>query len=452
MNRRTALTLGAALALLALYAPPAMAAAGGGSSSFGGGGGGGNSGGGSSYGGSGSGSGEADPLTFAILGAGLVLFLIYWMFRKAVNAFVRERMARRRAKRVARVEAAAAEAAQDDAAFAADSVRAGADHLFRTIQKAWSNNDIETLDKLVAPELMKEWRRRLDDFKRKSWRNVVDVIGKIQVEYVGLVNRADDEDDRCVVRIEARLQDYVLGKGGQKINRTDATSEFTTLREYWTLGKDGADRWRLLSIEQDAEGAHHVEAEIVASPWDDSRLRDEALVEGAVADKVEDGYKISDVADLDFDGDARAAALDLSLADARFGPDVLETAARRAVGGWAEAVDGEDADLAAVATPAAMRDLLYPGGHKGRRLVVRGPKVERLHIAALDAAAEPPTMTVEVTVRGRRYVQDRDTAAILSGSEKDETTFTERWLLALGDDAANPWKIVDAAAGVSAGG
>jgi predicted lipid-binding transport protein (Tim44 family) len=299
---------------------------------------------------------------------------------------------------------------------------------------------------------MKEWRRRLEDFKRKGWRNVVEVIGNVKVEYVGLVNRADDKDDRCVVFIEARLQDYVRGKGGQKITRTDATSEFTTLREYWTLGKDEADNWRLLSIEQDAEGAHHIAAEIVASPWDDSRLRDEALVEGAVADKVEDGYKVSDVADLDFDGDARAAALDLSLADARFGPDVLETAARRAVGGWAEAVDGEDADLAAVATPAAMRDLLYPDGNERRRLVVRGPKVERLHIAALDAAAEPPTMTVEVTVRGRRYVQDRDTAAILSGSDKDETTFRERWLLALGDDDANPWKIVDAAAGVSAGG
>jgi predicted lipid-binding transport protein (Tim44 family) len=451
MTRRIPLTLTAALLLFALSASSAMAAAGGGSSGFSGGGGGGYSGGGSSYGGS-SGSGEADPLTFAFIGGLLVLFLVYWLFRKAVNAFVRERLERRRAKRASRVESAAAEAAQDDAAFAADAVRDRADKLFRKIQHAWSKNDIETLDRLVAPELMKEWRRRLEDFKRKSWHNVVDVIGDVKVEYVGLVNRADDEDDRCVVHIEARLQDYVRGKGGQKINRTDASSEFVTLREYWTLGKRDGGQWRLLSIEQGAEGTHHLDAEIVASPWDDSRLRDEALVEGAVADKVVDGYRISDVADLDFSGDARAAALDLSLADARFGPDVLETAARRAVGGWAEAVDGEDDELAAVATPEAMRALLYPGGGDKRRLVVRGPKVARLRIAALDAAAEPPTMTVEVTVRGRRYVQDRDTAAIVSGSDKDEATFTERWLLALGDDDANPWKIVSAAAGVSASG
>jgi predicted lipid-binding transport protein (Tim44 family) len=362
-----------------------------------------------------------------------------------VNAWVRSRLAARRAKRVARVETAAAEAAQDDAAFAADNVRAGAEQLFRQIQASWSRNDIATLESLVGDDLMVEWRKRLQDFERKGWHNVVEVTGAVGVEYVGLVNRAADQDDRCVVRIEAPLRDYVVARNGQTITRTDSTSEFTTLREYWTLGKrDGG--WRLVSIEQDAEGAHHIEAQIVASPWDDGRLRDEALVEGAVADKVVDGYRISEIADLDFEGDARAAALDLSLADARFGPDILETAARRAVGGWAEAVDGDDDDLLAVATPEALRDLLYPGGGERQRLVVRGPRIERVQISALDAAAEPPTMTVEVHVRGRRYVQDRDTAAIVSGSDSSETEFTERWLMALNGDDRNPWRIVDATA------
>jgi predicted lipid-binding transport protein (Tim44 family) len=300
---------------------------------------------------------------------------------------------------------------------------------------------------LVGKELMVEWRRRLEDFKRKGWHNVVEVTGNVNVEYVGLVNRADDKDDRCVVRITAPLRDYVIGKRGTKIMKKGEAAEHTTLKEYWTLCKRGdTDIWMLQSIEQDMEGAHHIDAEIVASPWDDSRLRDEALVEGAVADKVVEGYKISEIADLDFEGDARAAALDLSLADARFGPDILETAARRAVGGWAEAVDGDDDELLAVATPEATRDLLYPGGNDKRRLVVRGPKIERVTISALDAAAEPPTMTVEVHVRGRRYVQDRDTASVVSGSDTAEATFSERWLMALAGDDRNPWRIVDAAA------
>src|SRR5205823_14223228 len=107
--------------------------------------------------------------------------------------------------------------------------------------------------------------------------------------------------------------------------------------------------WRVLSIEQDMEGSHQLDEAIVASPWgDDQRLHDEALVEGAVADKALEGYKISELADLDFDGDARAAALDLSLADGRFAPDVLEAAARAAVTAWTEAVDGEDDALLAL--------------------------------------------------------------------------------------------------------
>jgi hypothetical protein len=208
----------------------------------------------------------------------------------------------------------------------------------------------------------------------------------------------------------------------------------------------------VLSIEQDTEGSHHLDDEIVASPWgDDQRLHDEALVEGAVADKVADGYKISEVADLDFDGDARAAALDLSLADARFGPDVLEAAVRAAVSGWTEAVDGEDDALLAVASPDAAHDLLYPGRGETRRLVVRGPRVQAMRIVALDAAAEPATMTVEVDVRGRRYVQDRDTAAIVSGDDTREHSFTERWVMSLSGDDKHPWRITDARGRVASG-
>src|SRR5581483_11215690 len=100
------------------------------------------------------------------------------------------------------------------------------------------------------------------------------------------------------------------------------------------------------SIEQAGEGKHALEDKIVGTAWaDEGALRDEALVEGAVAQAVHDGTKVSEVADLQFEGDARAAANDLSVADGRFAPDVLEVAARRAVAAWAEAVDGEDAAL-----------------------------------------------------------------------------------------------------------
>ena len=138
----------------------------------------------------------------------------------------------------------------------------------------------------------------------------------------------------------------------------------------------------LASIESGAEGEHALKDKIVQTQWSDEQsLRDEALVEGAVAQSAPAGFKVAELADLQFSGDARAAALDLSLADGRFAPDILEVAARRAVDAWAEAVDGSDAELRKIATGEAVRELLHPGDSSGRtRLVVRGPQVSRIRI------------------------------------------------------------------------
>ncbi len=121
---------------------------------------------------------------------------------------------------------------------------------------------------------------------------------------------------------------------------------------------------------------------------------------------------------------------------------MLDVAARRAVAAWAEAVDGSDASLRQIADPQAVRELLHPGDPSGRtRLVVRGPEVKRIAVAALDPASEPATMTIDVEVEGRRYVEDRDTTRVLSGSPSRLIRFTERWTLALTGEPSQPWRI-----------
>ena len=154
---------------------------------------------------------------------------------------------------------------------------------------------------------------------------------------------------------------------------------------------------------------------------------------------------MAEVADLQFDGDAHAAAMDLSVADGRFAPDVLEVAARRAVDAWAEAVDGADGPLQAIAHPEAVRELLHPGG-ASTRLVVRGPKVKQIRVAALDAGSKPPTMSIEVDLAGRRYVEDRATTSVVSGSRSREVSFTEHWTFALDGPPEQPWRLTAAGA------
>ena len=133
----------------------------------------------------------------------------------------------------------------------------------------------------------------------------------------------------------------------------------------------------------------------------------------------------------------------LALEDAELAQGVLEAAARTAVGAWAEAVDGEDEPLERVASPEAVATLLYGGdATRKTRLVVRGPRVKRIRIAAVQVEQEPATMTIDVELGGRRYVEDRDTAAVLDGSKDSASTFTERWTLALAGPDDAPWQVV----------
>jgi predicted lipid-binding transport protein (Tim44 family) len=411
-----------------------LAQAGSGSSGFGGGGGGG--GGSFGGGGSGSGSGSGDPLVVVVVFGLFGLFMLYLL----VHSVRYRRKVRERDEAVRR---ASAEAAEDDSYFEDSELEAHARGLFIACQEAWDARDRARLARLVGSDLLVEWERRLDDFESKGWHNRVSVMDSPKIEYVGLLNREDDDEDRAVVRITAALAAFVVDRAGKRVLRKGASSEKITLCEYWTLARrDGA--WIVVSIEQRAEGDHHLDSEVVASPWsDDRRLADEALTELAVADGLPEGFTTADLAEVDFEGDARARALDLSLADARFMPDLLEAAARRMVAAWAEAVDGDDAALAAVASPEAVGQLLYGGDASRRtRLVVRGARVKRIRIAAVDVDGEPATMTVDVELGGRRYVEDRDTAAVLSGSKERATVSTERWILALSGPDAAPWQLV----------
>jgi len=153
------------LLVQAVLASAALAQAGGGSSGFGGGGGGGG-GGGFSGGGGGSGSGSGSPVVVALFFGVFGLFLVYlWVHSVRYRRKVRERDVR--------VRRASAEAAEDDAYFAAAELEAHARGLFVACQQAWDARDRSRLAVLVGDDLLVEWKRRLDDFDAKGWHNRV---------------------------------------------------------------------------------------------------------------------------------------------------------------------------------------------------------------------------------------------------------------------------------------
>src|SRR5215208_125214 len=207
--RRLWLAIGIAL----LVAPAeALARAGGGSSGFGGGGGGG-------------GGGASWP---ELIGLGFLALVFF-----AWTGFVAWRIVRKRKQRVARTVTASAEADDDDAWFAADAVQRDAADLFCEVQEAWDGRDRARLGQLVGPDLMVEWIRRLDHFDAIRWHNRVEVREGPKVEYVGLVNREDDAEDRVCVRLSGKLFDVVETEGGKRVNRKGETIGLNAFSEFW---------------------------------------------------------------------------------------------------------------------------------------------------------------------------------------------------------------------------
>jgi predicted lipid-binding transport protein (Tim44 family) len=457
------------------WAAAALARGGGGSAGFGGGGGGFGGGGFGGRGFSGRGFGGHFPIFLPLGGGGLliVVFLVVVLIVAAslrrqrppgtsasaglhlaehlraaqiVLNFLNPLARRRRRRRQERVELAAHEAAEDDGEFAPEVVHAEAEQLFRAVQKAWSEDDRERITHLAGPQLGHEWHRRLADFDRRGWRNEVTIEGPVEVDYVGLSHGASDQDDHVVVWISARLRDIVVDQRGHTIGRNESLGDTSRMSEYWTMGKrDG--HWVVVSIEQEREGRHELSEPIIATPWSDTdRLQEQSLAEQAAAEKPAEGFTVADVATPEFAGSARSEALDLSLVDGRFAPDLLAAEVKRAVTAWAGAVDGDRAELAELTSPAGLRELLHPGDPAEQtRLVVRGPQVRELRILTLDADKRPAEMTIELEVHGCRYIEDRDTTAVVSGSPHTPRTFREHWRLALDGDDAHPWRIVGAA-------
>ncbi len=381
-----------------------------------------------------------------VLAVAIPLLLTKWRARQRQQA---------REARHLEVASAAAVAADEDAAFDVDRLLSDTEAMAIAIQQAWDEQDRPALERMLGPDLLLEWTMRLDDFARRGWADRVRVTGKPEIRLASIVNRERDADDRVVVHITMALENWVETPFGPQFP-TGQESPQTTLSEYWTLGKrDG--RWILLSIEQELEGSHHLDSPIVVDPTADPELSDRSRTELATSSATGlDHAELAGMASTGFSEDARAAALDLSLVDDRFSPDVLQIAVNRAVAAWATAIDGSNADLEQLADGDAVRVLLYgPDTSQRTRTVVRGPRVEDLTIDAVtgtpadeDGAVATATasMQVQVHYRARWYREDRETAELLEGSKDLETERTDRWTFALTDDAAHPWRLVAVAA------
>ena len=432
---RRILVLAAAVAALTSPAV-AQARGGGGSHGHGGGGGGGHGGGGGGFGGIhgvgfvGMGGGGGSVAVLVIL----IIVLVLWFAlrsrkggKSGLNT-VSDRAAHRSdeaaRQRATQIEARVDQLAQTDPSFAVEPLKERAVWLYTTAQRAWTSRDRAVLKQILSPVLYVKWDEELRDYESRGEVNVVEIVAGPAVEMVNVANRAGEGNDTVTFRITATLHDRVRRADGTEAVRKDGS---TRPVEYWTLRKDGAGDWMVASVEQAAEGAHHLTDAIETDSWDQKAVARDAVLEVAGNVSVPGVSDVLSLTGISWSTDADAAAGDLSVLDGRFDKAVLEVAVEQFLEEWA--MNDGSLDFTAVRT--------------ANRTVMRNAAVESVEVRSL-VSREPIIVRVAVGAEGVYYEVDRRTEEVLLGDAHKRRPLVFTFDLRLDGPTAKGWTVVAA--------
>ncbi|WP_084725771.1 Tim44 domain-containing protein [Streptacidiphilus melanogenes] len=374
---------------------------------------------------------------FTLLLIVAVLLLILWLrsrLRKAGQAgglnTVSDRTAHRSdaqaSERAAQVGARVDALADTDATFDRAALESRTVWLYQTAQRAWTQRDHATLRQILSPVLYGKWADELRDYESRGEVNVVEIVSGPVVELVDLANRAGEVNDTVTFRITATLNDYVRRSYGGDALRKDGS---TRPVEYWTLRKSGAGEWIVSSIEQAAEGAHHLTNAIETDGWDQKEVARDAVLEVAGRTAVKGVSDILSLTNISWSTDADTAVGDLSVLDGRFDKSVLEVAVERFLEEWV--MNDGSLDFTAVRT--------------ANRTVMRDAVITSVKVSSL-VSRDPVVFRVAVAAEGVYYEVDRRSEQVLRGDARKRRPITFTFDLRLDDTSTRAWTVIAAAA------
>ncbi|MFE9424218.1 TIM44-like domain-containing protein [Kitasatospora sp. NPDC006697] len=362
-----------------------------------------------------------------------VLLLILWLWsrrRKSGSAgglnTVSDRTAHRAdaqaRERAAQVGARVDAIADTDATFDRAALEQRAVWLYVTAQRAWTGHDLATLRQILSPVLYGKWADELGDYESRGEVNVVEVVSGPVAELVDVANRAGEVNDTVTFRITATLNDYVRRVDGPDAVRKDGSSRPV---EYWTLRKSAAGEWIVSSVEQAAEGAHHLTDAIETDGWDQKEVAREAVLEVAGKTAVAGAGDLLSLTNISWSTDADTAAGDLSVLDGRFDRSVLEVAVERFLEEWA--MNDGSLDFTAVRTV--------------NRTVMRNAVITSVKVRSL-VSRDPIVFRVAVDAEGVYYEVDRGTEQVLRGDAHQRRAITLAFDLRLDGTSTGGWTVI----------
>jgi hypothetical protein len=337
----------------------------------------------------------------------------------------RERARLREHVRASRAHYAAVEAAEANPDFSPEAIEQFVTGTVALADALWRKGECGALEGCPDERLVRAWAH-----SRESWLGSgLKVVRKPSVDILRVVNRADEEEDRVVVRVFVHVHCRHPRLGF-------VATRYVHLDERWTLGRNGG-RWIVLSIGGDPLAGPILTASLIPNPSSDiERLLEGSLADLANARTVGDDAVLSDLVSAD---EAPALALfDLSLLDGRFESALIATELAHLLEAWEEAVTGSEASFEELASAHARTTLLRP--RHGTRLIVRDAVLKSWVPTRLDLTRKPLAIEVALDVEAVRFVVT-DSGGHLAGEETDPRRMGLKWILELTGPTESPWRL-----------
>jgi hypothetical protein len=137
------------------------------------------------------------------------------------------------------------------------------------LQKAWSEQNLDSIKEQLHPELYPYWESQINSFKAKKIKNEIENFQIKDIRFVALGNFLINEHDRFTVCVDGKCVDHWVSIESSESFVFRGSSEQKTVlkvarkfREFWTFERE-KNTWKLIEVSQFAAWSRFVNSDIV---------------------------------------------------------------------------------------------------------------------------------------------------------------------------------------------
>jgi hypothetical protein len=358
-------------------------------------------------------------------GAWVLVIGGYWLSAARVGGHA-ALLSRRKRRRAQVAEAAAVEASLEEPAFAPERLREAVDEVLAVAREVGSPGGGPS-DRPDAA-LITRWAGSL----AAALGGEIRLDASPRVEILRVVNRPGQLEDRVIVRVRLRLL---------RRHHPLVDPHTLTLDQRWTFGRAG-ELWTLRSIDSSSSEERTLAQRLIPTEWtDEQRLREQALIELADAERVPPSASLGELVRADLPPHQKL--LELSQIDGRFDPALIDAVLHHLVDAWEAATTGSVQPLENLCAHGAVHKLRYPAPtRRPLTFVLSDAQLTDWEATDVDVSAEHPHLQVRISVVAVRYVIESAIGDHVAGSRETPRRLQLIWTLGLFSADRDPWRLL----------